>query len=45
MEALPEHCVFPGLHVPWHEAPLALATHAEFEQATALPQFPFPSQV
>ena len=42
---LPEHCVAPGLHVPWHDAVLPFATHAELVHGTAVPQFPLLSQV
>jgi|SRR5580704_1276930 hypothetical protein len=45
IEELPEHCVAPGLHVPWHDAVLPLATHAEFVHETAVPQFPLLSHV
>ena len=42
---LPEHCVAPGLHAPWHDAAPPLTTHAEPVHATAVPQFPVPSHV
>jgi hypothetical protein len=33
------------LQVPWHDATPPSAAHVEFMQATAAPQFPFPSHV
>jgi hypothetical protein len=42
---LPEHCKALFVHVPWQDATPPSATHVELMQATAIPQFPFWSQV
>jgi hypothetical protein len=43
--ALPEHSESFVVQVPWHDATPPSATQVEFMQATAAPQFPFPSHV
>jgi hypothetical protein len=36
----PEHCVWPGAHMPWHDATPAVTRHVLLEQAAGAPQVP-----
>ena len=39
------HSVAPGLHTPWHEAEVVVATHAALGQVTGAPSIPLESHV